>query len=134
MRNYTWHDCSKIYFIFKEHSGALNYTKLWKTKIALCVKLTTLMRPVWNKLLSSCYKVGDGNRLATICSNNTKGPFPLKKIFRKFCKMWLADTNFTVGEKFWSWKFSTFNNDIFWKFSVRGNFSSVEICVNTGCS
>ena len=32
---------------------------------------------------------------------------------RKFCKMWFADAN-------WSWQFSTFNNDIFEKFSVRG--------------
>jgi hypothetical protein len=34
---------------------------------------------------------------------------------------------FSVGKKFWSWKFSTFNNDIFGKFFVRGNFSWVEM-------
>jgi hypothetical protein len=37
---------------------------------------------------------------------------------------------FCVGKKFWSWKFSTFNNDIFGKFSVRGNFSRVEMELN----
>jgi hypothetical protein len=39
---------------------------------------------------------------------------------RKICKMWLADTNFRL-EKIWRWKCSTFNNDIFGKFSVRGD-------------
>jgi hypothetical protein len=38
---------------------------------------------------------------------------------RKFCKMWLAvETNYEV---------ETFNNDIFGKFSVRGNFSWQEM-------
>jgi hypothetical protein len=35
---------------------------------------------------------------------------------------------FSVGKKFWSWKFSTFKNDTqFWNFSVRGNFSWVKM-------
>jgi hypothetical protein len=46
---------------------------------------------------------------------------------RKICKMWLADTNFPSEKKFLSWKVSTFNNDIFGKFSVRGKFSWVEM-------
>ena len=33
----------------------------------------------------------------------------------------IGQHKFSVGKKFWSWKFSTFNNDIFGKFSVRGN-------------
>jgi hypothetical protein len=50
---------------------------------------------------------------------------------RKNCKMWLADTNFPSGKKFWSWKFSTFyNNDIFGKCSVRGKFSWVQMGLN----
>ncbi len=28
-------------------------------------------RQVWNKLLLPCYRVNDGNRLATVCSNKT---------------------------------------------------------------
>ena len=37
---------------------------------------------------------------------------------------------FSFGKKFWSWKFSTINNDIFGKFSVPGNFSWVEMCLS----
>jgi hypothetical protein len=40
--------------------------------------------------------------------------------------------NFQIGwKKCWSWKFSTFNNDIFGTFSVRGNFSWVEMDLQT---
>jgi hypothetical protein len=46
---------------------------------------------------------------------------------RKFCKMWLADTNFTSEKNFEQKKFSTFDNDILGKFSVRGDFSWVEM-------
>ena len=54
---------------------------MWKH--ASCTDLQTLCsksvvklisgcaRTVWNKLLSSCYKVEDNNRLATSCSNTT---------------------------------------------------------------
>jgi hypothetical protein len=37
---------------------------------------------------------------------------------------------FSVGKKFWNWKCSTFNNDIFGTFSVRGNFSWMEMGPN----
>ena len=41
--------------------------------ISGCVRTacSQLLRQVWNKLLSTCYKVDDGNRLATSCSNKT---------------------------------------------------------------
>jgi hypothetical protein len=38
--------------------------------------------------------------------------------------MWLADTNFPSEKNF---EVATFNNDIFGKFSVRGNFPWVEM-------
>ena len=59
--------------------------------------------------------------------------FPLRKISRKenFVKCdW--PTQIFRRKKFWSWKFSTFNNDIFGKFSVRGNFSRMEMAVTGG--
>jgi hypothetical protein len=41
--------------------------------ISGCVRTacSQLLWQVWNKLLSPCYKVDDGNRLATSCSNKT---------------------------------------------------------------
>jgi hypothetical protein len=38
---------------------------------------------------------------------------------------------FSFGQNFWSWKFSTFNIDIFGTFSIRGNFSWVEMGLYT---
>jgi hypothetical protein len=54
---------------------------------------------------------------------STQESFPRKKNFVKYD--W--STQIFRRKKFWSWKFSTFNNDIFGKFSVRGNFSWVEM-------
>jgi hypothetical protein len=50
---------------------------------------------------------------------------------RKICKMWLADTNFPWEKNFEVENFQLLNNDIFGKFSVRGNFSWVEMGPNT---
>ena len=45
--------------------------------------------PVWNKLLSPCYKVNNGNRLATSCFNKTNIGFG-NKLLRACCHQLVA--------------------------------------------
>jgi hypothetical protein len=50
---------------------------------------------------------------------------------RKFCKMWLADTNFPSEKNFAVENFQLFkSDDIFGKFSVGGKFLWVEMGLN----
>jgi hypothetical protein len=53
---------------------------------------------------------------------------------RKFCKMWLADTNFPSEKNFEVENFPTFNNDICGKFSGRGDVSWVEMGPKEHCT
>ena len=52
---------------------SLKISNLETSCISGCVRsaCSQLLCQVWNKLLSSRYKVDDGNRLATSCSNTT---------------------------------------------------------------
>ena len=61
-----------------------------------------------------------------VCRFAHKGPFPGNfSTERQFCKMWLANKNVPSEKNFEV--VSTFNNDIFVTFSVRGDFSWVEM-------
>jgi hypothetical protein len=55
--------------------------------ISGCVRTacSQLLWQVWNKLLSPCYKVDDGNRLATSCSNKINTGCSYNKLLRACC-------------------------------------------------
>ena len=63
--------------------------KLW---ISRCVRTacSKLLCQVWDNLLSSCYKVDDGNRLATSCSNKTTEAFH-NNLLRACCHQLVDD-------------------------------------------
>jgi hypothetical protein len=60
--------------------------------ISGCVRTacSQLLWQVWNKLLSPCYKVDDGNRLATSCSNKTNTGSVRNKLLRACCHQLVA--------------------------------------------
>jgi hypothetical protein len=59
--------------VSKEFELQTSCNKVVVKPISGCVRTacSQLLWQVWNKLLSPCYKVDDGNRLATGCCNNT---------------------------------------------------------------
>jgi hypothetical protein len=65
--------CILKIFIFLNGVRETICKKVVVKPISGCVRTacSQLLWQVWNKLLSSCYKVDDGNRLATSCSNKT---------------------------------------------------------------
>jgi hypothetical protein len=65
--------CAFLHMLFLLQICKQNCNEVDVKPISGCVRnaCSQLLRHVWNKLLSPCYKVDDGNRLATSCSNMT---------------------------------------------------------------
>jgi hypothetical protein len=73
--------------------------------------------------LQSCSKISRFFNQRFFKAHFHSGKFSAERNFMKYD--W--PTQMSRRKKIWSWKFSTFNNDIFGKFSIRGNFSWVEM-------
>jgi hypothetical protein len=122
MRNKFPSCCRPITFWVEMDLAVFHLAKFFdRIEIFFCLT-STQMELIWNLLNLNNRNFGSIEKFRLV-ENRLKGPFPLRKIFRRKKILW----NVIGRHKFWSWKFSTFNNVIFGKFSVRGNFSWVEM-------
>ena len=96
----------------------------YQDAFVLCLFHAVVLWQVWNKLLSPCYKVDDGNRFATSCSKSTDtGCHGLvMSAFwqeRNDLVKFIAPTGACLREANWLPNLIDFHHQFWWEFLLR---------------